>query len=265
MSHVSPTATPSATNVQPMRAQNMTAIASGKGGVGKTTVSVSLAHALARAGRKTLLFDGDLGLANVDVQLGLNPDHDLGSVLNGTLSMAAAATRWEPGGFDIIAGRSGTASMAALPPKMLGEMRLQLLKTSLGYDRVLLDLGAGIDRTVRALTAPAGHILVVTNDEPTSLTDAYAFIKITRQANPNVDMRIIVNMADSKAEGERTYQTLSKVCTNFLHYTPELAGVIRRDPKVRDAVRAQTSLMVRSPNCTAAEDIDKIARTLLVD
>ncbi|HSK41294.1 MAG TPA: MinD/ParA family protein [Arenibaculum sp.] len=249
-------------NTIPLRGQNVVAVASGKGGVGKTWLSITLSHALARLGRRTLLFDGDLGLANVDIQLGLMPTSDLGLVMNGGLPLAAAAERYAEGGFDIIAGRSGSGNLANLTPSRLNELRTDLLEVARAYDTVVIDLGAGVDRTVRHLSGPAGVTLVVTTDEPTSLTDAYAFIKVTHAASPRSDLRVVVNMASSQREGERTYGTILKACQNFLKFAPPLAGIIRRDMRVRDAIRNQTPLLQRSPGADAAADVEGIAKRL---
>ncbi|NBB84029.1 MAG: P-loop NTPase, partial [Alphaproteobacteria bacterium] len=118
------------------------AIASGKGGVGKTWFSITLCHALARAGARTLLFDGDLGLANVDIQLGLMPSRDLGAVFEGAITLKGAAQRFAPGGFDIIAGRSGSGSLAGLSAHRLGEIAQDLAAMTGDYERVVIDLGA---------------------------------------------------------------------------------------------------------------------------
>ncbi|WP_207476534.1 MinD/ParA family protein [Arenibaculum pallidiluteum] len=249
-------------NLIPLRAHNVVAVASGKGGVGKTWLSITLTHTLARLGRRSVLFDGDLGLANVDIQLGLTPDHDLGAVIEGGLPLAAAAERFDEGGFDIIAGRSGSGNLANLTPARLTELRRDLLQLSREYDAMVIDLGAGVDRTVRHLAGIAGTTLVVTTDEPTSLTDAYAFIKVSRQSNPKADLRVLVNMAASTREGERTYGTILKACQTFLKFAPPLAGIVRRDQKVRDAIRAQTPLLVRSPSADAAADVAAVARGL---
>ncbi len=251
-----------ASNVRPLRGHNVVAVASGKGGVGKTWFSITLCHALARRGRKTLLFDGDLGLANVDIQLGLTPRHDLGMVLDGQVTLHGAAERYPDGGFDIIAGRSGSGNLATLPGQRLSGLRGDLLAMARSYDCVVMDMAAGVDRTVRQLSGPAGISLVVTTDEPTSLTDAYAFIKVTRGANPAADVRLVVNMAQTPREGERTYKTLLRACENFLKYTPPLAGIVRRDQRVREAIRSQTPLLMRSPQSEAAQDVEAIAARL---
>ncbi len=241
---------------------NMLAIASGKGGVGKTWLSVTLAQALARGGKRVLLFDGDLGLANVDIQLGLHPSNDLGGVLDGSYALKQAATHHDAGGFDVIAGRSGTGSLANIPVGRLRQLMDDLAALAPNYDRVILDLGAGLDRTVRELAAMARSTLIVATDEPTSLTDAYAFIKLAHMQNAKADLRIVINMATSPAEGERTYATLLKACESFLKISPPLAGVIRRDSKVKDAIRHQIPILTRHPNSQAAADIEALARSL---
>jgi len=242
-------------------ASKIVAVASGKGGVGKTWLSVSLAHALARENRRVLLLDADLGLANVDVQLGIAPTHDLGEALAGKVALNQAVTPHRAG-FDVLAGRSGSGALAALPAAKLSELRDRLCMLSSRYDMAIMDLGAGIEPPVRVLSEGARMCLVVTTDEPTALTDAYAFIKVTAQSQPDADFRVVVNMAASREAGERTYATLSAACTNFLGFTPPLAGVIRRDSKVPDTIRAQTPLMVRHPLCDAAADVEALARGL---
>lgn len=241
------------------RGTNILAVASGKGGVGKTWFSITLAHALARMGKKVLLFDGDLGLANVDVQLGLMPKRDLNDVIRGRLSLDKVVQRYEDGDFDIIAGRSGQASLSALPTQRLALLRDQLLDLANQYDVVITDLGAGVDRTVRMLSSAATRTILITTDEPTSLTDAYAFIKLGNAAGLSKNVSIVVNQASSIAEGERTYKTLLKACENFLRLKPPMSGMVRSDPKVKDSIRHQTPILIRSPNSEAAEDAEKIA------
>lgn len=242
------------------RGRNIIAVASGKGGVGKTWFSITLAHSLAKMGKSVLLFDGDLGLANVDVQLGLMPKRDLNDVIRGRLTLEHVVQRYDEGGFDIIAGRSGQASLSALPSQRLLMLRDQLLDVAGKYDVVIIDLGAGVDRTVRMFAAMATKTLLVTTDEPTSLTDAYAFIKLGNAAGTSKYVSVVVNMAASIVEGEKTYKTLLKACENFLRLSPALAGMIRQDPKVKDTIRHQTPILIRSPNADAADDVQKIAR-----
>jgi flagellar biosynthesis protein FlhG len=247
----------------PLRGENIIAVASGKGGVGKTWFSITLAHLFARAGRRTLLFDGDIGLANVDVQLGLTPTRDLGAVFAGQCQMRDAITRFESGKFDILAGRSGSTSMANLGANRMQPAVEQLVTLASEYDHVIVDLGAGIEQHVQVMSAIAGKVIVVLTDDPTSLTDAYAFIKlcITRENSPGV--HIVINQAASQKEGESTYNALNRATVNFLKFSPPLLGVVRKDNKVKDAIRSQSSLIEKAPHTTAASDVAAISIKLL--
>ncbi len=252
-------------------AGHVIAVASGKGGVGKTWLSITLAHTLATRGARVLLFDGDFGLANIDIQLGLTPTHDLSDVASGRLRPAQAISRYGgPGGacagFGILPGRSGASVLSGLTIPTLDAMLTELRELP-AYDTVLLDLGAGIDRVTRRLAAWADTLLVVTTDEPTALTDAYAVLKLHARDRQvlaeddglGADARIIVNQATSVGSGERAYATLAKACGNFLGTTPPLAGIIRRDQSVGDAIRRQVPVTSRHPNAPAVFDVGRIA------
>jgi flagellar biosynthesis protein FlhG len=243
--------------------KNIIAVASGKGGVGKTWFSITLAHSLANEGKRVLLFDGDLGLANVDVQLGLMATRDLNDVIRGRIGLDKVIQPYAKGGFDIVAGRSGQASLSALPSQRLALLRNQLLEVAENYDVVIVDLGAGVDRTVRMLSATATRTFLITTDEPTSLTDAYAFIKLGNAVGMSKRISIVVNMASSTAEGERTYKTILKACENFLRVRPPLAGMISQDPRVKESIRRQSPILTRFPNTDAAEDVEAIANVVL--
>jgi flagellar biosynthesis protein FlhG len=240
------------------------AIASGKGGVGKTWFSITLAHAMARRGQRVLLFDGDLGLANVDIQLGLMPKSDLGAVIDGALPLAEAVHPHGEG-FDILAGRSGSGALAGLDADEL-ERLLDALGAA-AYDAVVLDLGAGLGGAVRRMTSVADIALVVATEEPTSLTDAYAVLKLLAadhdaRQKASRDVRVIVNQAATRQAGERTFATLAKACATFLGWAPVLGGIIRRDDRVRDAIRRQTPLLTRHPLSPAASDVEAAAASL---
>jgi flagellar biosynthesis protein FlhG len=248
------------------RNRNIIAVASGKGGVGKTWFSITLAHALAQAGRRTLLFDGDLGLANVDVQLGIAPPGELADVISGEARLDDIVAAFDGGagknGFDVVAGRSGSYGLANLPPAKLVALRGALQSFSSNYDWVVLDLGAGIERTVRHMAAQSRACLVITTDEPTAITDAYAYIKLTALERLADGIRVVVNMAQSEEDGQRSYATLLRACREFLKIEPPLAGIIRRDDQVKESIRRQDSLLRRNPNADAARDVEIIARRL---
>lgn len=255
--------TPPQGHSRPVR---LIAIASGKGGVGKTWLSITLAHALAKAGERTLLFDGDLGLANVDVQLGLAPSVDIGDVLSGKRALADAVQPVDggagQGGFDVLAGRSGSGTLAQLARGPLETVTRALHLLSAQYDRTIVDLGAGIDQTVLSLTAACDVTLVVLTDEPTSLTDAYALTKMMNRAGEPRDIRVVVNMAQTFEEGQKAWGALANACRNFLKFEPPLAGLVRRDSRVKDAIKRQVAFLARHPNATAAQDVAALAKAL---
>lgn len=255
---------------------NLITIASGKGGVGKTWFASTLAHAMAFKGKRVLLFDGDLGLANVDVQLGLTPQVDLANVISGKVPFSEAVTPFEGGalsfsdeaipeasrrsaGFDVLAGRSGSGTLGSLSRAQLAELVHGLKNVAEDYDYVICDLAAGIDNAAKMLSTPSGRIYVVLTDEPTSLTDAYAFIKVMTMRYPDIPVEIVVNMAEDQAEGRRTFATLAKACENFLSFEPKLAGIVHRDPNVKATIRQQAPIITRFPQSRAGKDVREIA------
>lgn len=241
----------------------MIVVASGKGGVGKTWFSISLAQALARHGRRVLLADADLGLANIDVQLGIQPKRDLAAVLSGKMTVPEAAIPIVDAGFEVLAGRSGSGALASLSPAALDAFLQALESARLQWQDVVVDLGAGLDAPQRRISAAADLLLVVATEEPTSMTDAYAVLKLHGMDNPKSMSRIIVNMADDRASGHRTYEALRRAAATFLKREIPLAGIIRRDGRVRETIRHQKPLLTRDPSSMAATDIEAIAQGLV--
>lgn len=243
--------------------EKITLIASGKGGVGKTWFSITLAQAMGKRGQKTLVFDGDLGLANIDIQLGLTPEKDLSHVVSGEVALKDAIYSYQEGGFDILPGRSGSGLLGSIPMDRFIQLQEGVKELAESYDRVFMDLGAGIGGTVKNLSRMAGVCILIMTDEPTSLTDGYAFLKVIHRLHPTLKFQIVINQADNLSMGQRTFDSFAKVCDNFLKFTPELLGVVRRDTHVKETIRSQTPILVRFPNCDAAKDMEKIVEKLL--
>lgn len=243
------------------------AVASGKGGVGKTWFSITLACALGRAGKRALLVDCDLGLANIDVQIGVRPEADLSSVMRGWLELEQAVTPvlggpGRAGGFDLLPGHSGSGALATLKLEDVHRIAQGVGALAPLYDRILLDCAAGLDPNVMRFARAANRVVVVTTEEPPAMTDAYAFLKVLRLAQPTAQPWLVVNMAETRASGRRIYEQLARAAEQYLGQRPPLAGVIVRDPRVSDAIRAQTPLCVRHPQSQAFEDVIRIAEAL---
>lgn len=247
------------------RQANLVAVASGKGGVGKTWFSITLSQALAGHGRRVLLLDGDLGLANVDVQLAMPPGHDLASVVAGKISLAEAITTYSAGvlSFDVLAGRSGSGALDTLSRNQIENLCNELIRSAVLYDHVIVDLAAGINSHMTPLFARIGKALIVVTDDPTSITDAYAMIKFLVTSYPEMDVRIIVNMAENRTQAEKTFNAVHRACGHFLQFTPTLAGHVLRDKHIPQAIRAQAPLLARYPQSEAAVLVQQIASSLL--
>lgn len=246
------------------------AIASGKGGVGKTWLSTTLSCAFGRAGQRALLVDCDLGLANVDVQLGVRPQADINSVVRGWLELDAAVTPMlggpgRSGGFDLLAGHSGSGALAALKPEDVNRIANGVQQLAPHYDRIIMDLAAGIDPAVLKFCRAADRLVLVTTEEPTALTDAYALVKVLRLQGSSITPWVVVNMAENRIKGRKVFDQFALACHEYLGFKPKFAGVVSRDPRVPDSIRAQTPLPVRHPQSQAFEDVIRIVETLNAD
>jgi flagellar biosynthesis protein FlhG len=237
------------------------AVASGKGGVGKTWFAITLAHALAQRGGRAVLLDADLGLANADVQLGLAPTRDLGAVLAGRAS-AEAAIIAHPAGFYLLPGRSGSGVLAELGAAERAALLALTRELTGSFQHVVLDIGAGVGMAQRTLLAASDIPLVLATEEPTSLTDAYAVLKLLARDAPDSAPRLVVNLAASAAAAQRVHGTLEAATRRFLGRVLAQGGHIRRDAKVPETIRAQTPLLTRHPTSAAAADVSAIARSL---
>ncbi len=236
------------------------AVASGKGGVGKTLVSANLAIALAARGHRVILFDLDMGLANADIVLGLEVTSTLSDVLSGRRALDDVILA-APGGIAFVPGSSGVAGMANLSEFERHQLLSVLHRAETDYDVVMLDCGAGISRNVIAFGAAADTLLIVATPEPTAITDAYATIKAfvlerheSRHASTAAagSIGVIVNQTENRHEGRQVYERLASVSARFLHVPVTDYGYILRDDHVPAAVRARAPLLVKYPRSSAS-------------
>jgi flagellar biosynthesis protein FlhG len=239
------------------------AVTSGKGGVGKTNVSVNLGIALAKLGARPLLVDADLGLANVDVILGIIPQYNLGHVILGEKKISDVIING-PAGLRVIASGSGVYKLANLSEKSL-ELCLQNLNEIEKYtDIMIIDTGAGLSKNVLEFVLAAGEVIVVTTPEPTAITDAYGVIKVVASSNLNTPIWVIVNMVRTENEGSQVIDRLAAVSKRFLGVELSTLGFIPYDEIVVKAVKEQQPFIISHPRSTAGQSLSQIAKNLLL-
>ena len=234
------------------------AVTGGKGGVGKTNVSLNLAISLAKQGKRVMVLDADLGLANVDVLLGLRVDKNLSHVLRGECTLDDILVTG-PHGIKIAPATSGSQSMAELSATEHAGLIRAFSELRTDIDVLLVDTAAGISDMVMSFSRAAQDVLVVVCDEPTSLTDAYALIKILNREHGVFKFKIVANMVRSDKEGKELFSKLSKVTGRFLDVALELVGVIPFDENIRKSVRKQAAVVDAFPSSPAAVAITKLA------
>jgi flagellar biosynthesis protein FlhG len=246
------------------------ALTSGKGGVGKTFLSANLAAALARRGERVLVLDADLGLANLDVVLNLHPKITLHDVFTGKVQLEDAILP-APGGFSVLLAGSGLVEYSRLTPEVRDQL-LRIIDTlAPRYDHILLDTGAGISDVVLFAVSLADDVLVLVTPEPTSMTDAYATIKVLATQQQRRAIRLVVNQVSRPGEGRAIRGQLQLVVDKFV--TPmlaegvraptlELLGEIPLDPAVREAVQRRRLVLELLPGCAAAQGVESIATKL---
>ncbi len=237
-------------------------VTSGKGGVGKTNITVNLALALAKRGKRTVLFDADLGMANVDVILGVSPKAHLADVVAGRKRLEEILLQVTEG-LEIVPGGSGMHELADLPQDVLEGFVRGLRDLEHRADFILVDTGAGISRAVLNFVLAANEILVVTTPEPTAITDAYGLIKAIDQHNPLAQVRLLINMAESEQEARAVAQKLIMIVDRFLDVEVSYLTWLEKDPNVSRAVLQQQPFYHAFPYGPTTRRINMLASLLI--
>jgi flagellar biosynthesis protein FlhG len=248
--------------VQERRRATVIAVTSGKGGVGKSNISVNLSIKLAAGGKDVVLLDADLGLANTDVLCNIDLPFNLSHVISRKKELKEVLVD-APGGFRMIGGASGLAKMADLSDNDRQRIVTSLAVLENEVDVIIIDTGAGISPNVLAFTRTADHVLVVTTPEPTAITDAYAVIKVLSRDGDDRRMSLLVNQVKSSAEAKVVHDRIAKVARQFLNVTVYDAGFVLADEQVQSAVRKRQPFVLASPKCPASICITHLAIRLM--
>lgn len=247
--------------LNPQHAPRVIGIASGKGGVGKTTVSANLAVALAQRGRKVMLLDADLGMANAQIALGVHAPYNLGHFLRGEKSLAEIVVN-TPQGISLVPGASGQRDMAALQPEQVAAIIGAFDDLEQDVDDLVVDIAAGISPPVLDFLAACQHRLVVVCDQPSSIADAYGLIKVMTTEQHLEQMALIPNMVHDAHLGRQLHRRLNDVCMRFLGTSVRLLGSIEADEMVLQSQRKYLSVLQFAPGSAAARDFRALAEAL---
>ena len=234
------------------------AVTGGKGGVGKTSVAVNLAASLAAAGKRVILLDGDLGLANVDVFLGLSPRYTLAHVLTGERTLDEILVT-APQGFQVVPAASGAANLATLDARAHLGLVQAFSALATQVDVLIVDTAAGLAHGVTQFSQAAQQVVVTICDEPASLTDAYALVKVLSRHHGVSRFRVLTNMVRSPGAGQDLFRRFERVTTRFLDVVLDFAGEIPEDDYLRRAVRAQRTVADAFPASTSAQAFRRFA------
>ncbi|MBI3327976.1 MAG: MinD/ParA family protein [Nitrospinae bacterium] len=250
-----------AKSVERARPTRVLAVTSGKGGVGKTNVVANLAFALTTLGKKVLVVDADLGLANLDILLGLTPKYTIEHVFLGSKSLRDILIEG-PGGMSILPGSSGVQRLTELSAEQKLAFLAEVDSLEDPLDVMLIDTAAGISSNVIYFVLAAQEIIVVTCPEPTAITDAYALMKILAREHGHRQFQLLVNSATTTREGEAVFEKLNRATQQFLDIRIHFLGLIPYDPHVPKAVKQQKSVVEIYPNAPASRAFLKLATAI---
>lgn len=234
-------------------------VTSGKGGVGKSNFTINLAIKLSQLGKKVVVIDADLGLSNIDILLGISPKYNLSNIFTSNVDINDLIVKG-PGDIYLISGGTGTLNLVDLTQNEITKLLDTFNKINNVYDYVIIDTGAGINRSVTSFIDASNEIIVVMTPDPTSITDAYSLIK-----NINVDgksLSIVINRAETISEGMNVFSKMQSACKRFLNVDVTNLGVLLDDLNVTRAVKLQKPFVIYNPNCTTSKSMTLIANNI---
>lgn len=237
-------------------------VASGKGGVGKSSLALNLGIALSRQGRRPLIIDTDFGFSNIDVMLGVHAQHDLLDVIEGRCSVREAI---ETGlaGVQFISGGSGVYELLKMSPDQMMDIMGHLAKLEDVADTIIFDTGAGLTDHAMRLTRAAHETILVITPEPTSMVDAYALLKMLREQGEKLQVSLVVNKVSSAREAATVAQGFARIAEKNLSMRIHSLGHITQDINMSKAIKMQVPILISYPKCTAAADICLLAQRYL--
>lgn len=244
------------------RASKIISIASGKGGVGKSSMCVNMGIALSALGYRVLVIDADFGLANVDVMLGVSSKYNMGHLLRGERTIEEIIQVGH-GGVRFISGGSGVFELLQMDELQLNNILKDLMRLSDPADIILFDLGAGISDNILRLIASSTETIVITSPEPTAILDAYALVKTVVKDNSQENIRLIMNKCESKKEAQVATDGFIQVIKRHLSFEIKSLGYVLYDKNVVDSIKSQTPVMITHPSSATANNISDIARALM--
>ncbi|TLS36649.1 MinD/ParA family protein [Pseudalkalibacillus caeni] len=244
------------------RSTRVIAVTSGKGGVGKSNFSLNFALSLIQQGKKALIFDMDVGLANIDVLMGLSPEESIISMIEKDLAIEDVI---ETGanGLQFLSGGSGLASIMKLNDDQLTKILDELGSLQGKVDYIILDTGAGISQENLRFLLASDEVILVINPEPTSITDAYAVVKMLYSKNESIQVKLVVNRCVTEKEGQQTSANFKRAVEQFLRKEIEVLGWIPDDKQVPMAVKQQKPYLLEYPKSDAAVSMNNLVRTYL--
>ncbi|QGT99185.1 Flagellar synthesis regulator FleN [Candidatus Syntrophocurvum alkaliphilum] len=237
-------------------------VASGKGGVGKSTLAINLALSICLMNKKVVLMDADLGLANIDIMLGITPNYNLLDVVQGSKSIKDIMVEG-PNGLKLIPGGSGIIELANLKEHELKRLLIQMSSLDSEFDYMIVDTGAGISNNVLSFILSSDDVLIVTTPEPTSLTDAYGVVKSAVRFGFNGNIQVVINKVNNKSEGLLVGEKFKLVSEKFLDLNINILGHMVKEPMVEEGIKRQEVFIEAFPKSIATKNINNIAQKLV--